>query len=74
MTVIPLDPSTKSVIKAVETVHASQVLEGADVISAFLDSITSVQPAVVPVSAQSMLSWIAVTQKGSAYARMESLG
>lgn len=74
MTVIPLDPSTKSVIKAVETVHVSQVLEGADVISAFLDSITSVQLAVVPVSAQSMLSWIAVTQKGSAYARMESLG
>ena len=73
MTVIPLGPSAKSVIKEVETVCASPVLEDVDVISAFLDSTTSAQLAVVPVSAQSMLFWIAVTLKGSAHARMESL-
>ena len=73
MTVIPLGPLTKSVIKEVETVRASPVLEDVDVISAFLDSTTSAQLAVVPVSVQNMLFWIAVILKGSAHARMESL-
>lgn len=73
MTVIQLGPSIKFVIKLVETVHVSQELGDEGVISAFLDSTAWVLLAVVLVSAQSMLSRIAVTPKDSAHARMESL-
>ena len=73
MIVTPLGPLIKSVIKTVETACVSQVLVGVDVISAFQDSTTSVWLAVLPVNAQSMLFWIAVTLRDSAHAHMESL-
>ena len=73
MTVTPLGLLAKSVIRIMETVHVSQVLEDVDVISVFQDSTTSVPLAVLPVSVQSMLFWIAVILKDSAHAHLESL-